>query len=117
MLNFTENGEPAAPELQDQARGQRPHWDARPNLGAFWHGLDDGQRAQIIAAWKRCQADGVSLIDCVVGNNGKANPIALAESVQLFIKAKRKIGLRERSLTDLATSLRGFCATTTSRAP
>ena len=113
MLNFTENGRQRRLSFKTK-REAKAHWDARPNLGAFWHGLDDGQRAQIIAAWKRCQADGVSLIDCVVGNNGKANPIALAESVQLFIKAKRKIGLRERSLTDLATSLRSFCAATTS---
>ncbi len=109
VLNFTENGRQRRLSFKTK-QAAKAHWEARPNLGEFWLGLDDGERAQIIAAWKRCQADGVSLIDCVVGNNGKANPIALTESVQSFIKAKRKIGLRERSLTDLATSLRSFCA-------
>ena len=109
VLNFTENGRQRRLRFKTK-QAAKAYWDARPNLGAFWLGLDDGQRAEIIAAWKRCQADGTSLIDCVVGNNGKANPISLTDSVQSFIKAKRKIGLRERSLTDLATSLRNFCA-------
>jgi hypothetical protein len=110
VLNFTENGRQRRLTFKTK-QSAKAYWDALPNFGAFWLGLDDGQRAEIIAAWKRCQADGVSLIDCVVGNNGKAKAIPLTDSVHSFIKAKRKIGLRERSLTDLATSLRSFCAT------
>ena len=58
---------------------------------------------------------GLSLIDCVVGANGKAKPITPVEAVERFIKTKKKMGLRKRSLSDFSTSLRSFCASVEKR--
>ena len=108
VLSFTENGMQRRLSFHTK-QAAKDHWQSRPNLGAFWLGLDDGQRAQIIAAWQRCQKRGLSMIDCVFDAHQKAEPISTAEAVEQFINAKQKMGLRHRSLVDLSTCLRSFC--------
>ena len=109
LLSFTEDGQQRRLSFATK-QAARDHWQSRPNLGNFWLNLADTDRAEIMAAWQRCQDRGLSLIDCVVGANKKIRRIAPAEAVERFVRAKKKIGLRARSLTDLSTSLRSFCA-------
>ena len=109
VLNFTENGRQRRLSFHSK-QAAKEHWQGRPNLGAFWLGLDDGERAQIIAAWQRCKDHSLSLLDCVVGANEKSKSITPIEALEQFIKDKKKIGLRKRSLTDLSTSLGNFCS-------
>ena len=108
ILNFTENGRQRRLSFKTKQEA-KAHWESRPNLGAFWLSLDDGQRAQIIAAWEHAQFHKASLLECVMNVKHATRRTHLPEAVEQFVEAKKKIGLRERSLTDLTTSLRSFC--------
>ena len=71
LLSFTEDGQQRRLSFATK-QAARDHWQSRPNLGAFWLNLADTDRAEIMAAWQRCQDRGLSLIDCVVGANKRS---------------------------------------------